>query len=154
MAILYGIDDTKSLGLDGFTSLFFKSWHITKHDILDVVNEFFSDDFYFPPFNITPISLIPKVANASHFKELRPISCCIVVYKIIGKVLTARLQKVIFDILDMQWLSLGSYQEVKLMITCSWLLGPLKDIPEHPSVLGACSRLICLRLMVPLNGRI
>ena len=52
--VLNSIDDTKSPGLDGFSSLFFiKSWRIVKHDILVAVNDFFYDDIFFPPVSIT-----------------------------------------------------------------------------------------------------
>ena len=50
---LRGIDDSKSLGLDGFNSFFFlmKVWHIVKYDIFDVVSDFFGNDVFFSPIN-------------------------------------------------------------------------------------------------------
>lgn len=45
--------------------------------------------------NCTSITLVPKKANPANVKEYRPITCCTVIYKIIAKVLTSSLQKVI-----------------------------------------------------------
>ena len=80
--------------MDGFNSLFFKkAWRIVGHDIVDAVNEFLSDNIFFNPINVTAITLFLKVANASHVKDFSPISYCSIVYKIIVKILTFRLQK-------------------------------------------------------------
>ena len=44
---------------------------------------------------IVLVSLIPKVQNPKSVKEYRPIACSTVVYKIISKILTNRLHRVI-----------------------------------------------------------
>lgn len=43
---------------------------------------------------------MPKVQYPSSIKEFRSISCCTLLYKLISKVLTKRLQGVIDDIVD------------------------------------------------------
>lgn len=43
--------------------------------------------------NCTVISLIPKVSNPSYPKDFWPISCANMLYKFIGKVLGAGIQK-------------------------------------------------------------
>nr|XP_016455708.1 PREDICTED: uncharacterized protein LOC107779743 [Nicotiana tabacum] len=48
--------------------------------------------------NCTSLTLIPKYDHPVIVKESRPIACCIVLYKIISKVLASRLQKVIASI--------------------------------------------------------
>ena len=45
--------------------------------------------------------MVPKIANPTYVKDFRPIACCIVLYKIIAKIITLRLQKVIGDVIDL-----------------------------------------------------
>lgn len=42
--------------------------------------------------NHTVITLIPKVSNADRVKFFRPISCCTVLYKLVSKILTAKMK--------------------------------------------------------------
>ena len=101
-AALNGIHDSKSPGLDGFNSYFFKkSWSIIKDDIFEAVNDFFVHNSLHFPVNITAITLIPKFSNAFVVKDLRPISCCSVVYKLVAKILTPWLQTVVCDIMNL-----------------------------------------------------
>ncbi|XP_056688114.1 uncharacterized protein [Spinacia oleracea] len=44
------------------------------------------------------VTLVPKVQNATHVKEFRLIACCAVIYKLISKILTNRMQPVISDV--------------------------------------------------------
>ncbi|XP_056691739.1 uncharacterized protein [Spinacia oleracea] len=91
-----GINVNKAPGLDGFNSLFFhKTWSIVKADIYNEIREFFDTGVLLKPINNTAVTLIPKIQNASTVKDFRPIACCSVVYKIISKILTARMQGVI-----------------------------------------------------------
>lgn len=49
----------------------------------------------FPMVNYALVTLIPKKNEANIVKEMRPIACCSIIYKIISKILTVRLSKVI-----------------------------------------------------------
>ncbi|XP_021744067.1 uncharacterized protein LOC110710117 [Chenopodium quinoa] len=98
---LKGIDNTKAPGIDGFNSYFFKrAWHIVKDDIYASVINFFNNGILPRQWNCTTITLVPKVLSASHVKDFRPIACCTVVYKLISKVITARLAAVIGEVID------------------------------------------------------
>lgn len=89
---LQGIGDLKSPDLDGYNAKNFKScWGIVKNDVIDAVKEFFENDRLFLPFNRTLVTLIPKSEDAKSVRDYRPIAGCSTFYKIISKILTARL---------------------------------------------------------------
>lgn len=69
-------------------------------DITIVVLHFFETFVRYKPINCTSVTLIPKVKNPSSIKEVRPISCSSVLYKIIFKILTIRLQSVMDELID------------------------------------------------------
>jgi hypothetical protein len=94
--------NAKAAGPDGMPAIFFKKFWETigakvknevmappqKNEVMAVLN-----GGNFPNgWNDTTIVLIPKVKNPNHLKDLRPISLCNVLYKIISKVLTNRLK--------------------------------------------------------------
>lgn len=90
---LKGIDDLKAPGCDGFNSMFFKkSRGITSQEITKAVLQFFNTAEISLPINITIATLILKIHHPSTIKELRPIFCYTMLYKIISKILTNGLQ--------------------------------------------------------------
>lgn len=97
---LHNIDDMKAPGKDGYEAYFFKkSWTIMKKDIMRVVDDFFVNGKLFKPAKCTLVTLIPKSKEAKMIKEYRPISCCSTLYKIISKIITIRMGKVLNTIL-------------------------------------------------------
>lgn len=62
--------------------------------------DFFDGNQFHNAINCTAVTIIPKIKNATYVKDYRPIACCTVLYKIISKILTSRLQKVIPSIID------------------------------------------------------
>ena len=99
---LKSIDDNKAPGIDGYNSFFFKKvWVNIKSQVYQAIWNFFDSGVFPASINYTLITLVPKVANPSSVKEYRPIACCTVLYKIIAKILTLRLQKVVGDIIDL-----------------------------------------------------
>jgi hypothetical protein len=98
---LRSIGDLKAPGLDGYGASFFKAtWSITKPDIIAAVLEFFQENYIYSAVNSTLVTLIPKHSVAKTIKEYRPISCCTTIFKIISKIMTMRLSKVLGSIIN------------------------------------------------------
>lgn len=91
-----GMDVNKTPGIDGYGVGFFKdAWSIVGSDVREAILDFFLRNRLHKGFNSSVVALIPKHKEAKMIKDFRPISCCSTVYKIISKVLTNRLSKVI-----------------------------------------------------------
>lgn len=94
-AVFYMYPD-KALGPDSMNPSFFQHFlnitgsHVTE-SCLDYLN-----NCYFPnDFNKTTIVLIPKVKKPERMSELRPISLCNVIYKVVAKVIANWLKLVL-----------------------------------------------------------
>ncbi|CAI8592291.1 unnamed protein product [Vicia faba] len=95
------IDDSKKSGIDGYTSKFFKStWKITRGVVLDAVQDFFVRNRLIAMANCALVTLIPKTSEAKRIKDMRPIACCSIIFKVISKILTLRLSRIINEIID------------------------------------------------------
>jgi hypothetical protein len=93
-AALDNIGDLKAPGPDDMAVVFYKRfWDIVGRKITDEVLEFLNGGEMPHHWNETIISLIPKVKQPDKVTDLRPISLCNVLYKIISKVLANRLKK-------------------------------------------------------------
>lgn len=96
-----GIGDQKAPGCDGFNAFFYKrTWPVIEEEVTAAVIEFFNSGSMYRPINCITITLIPNVKHPSNIKEYRPISCCTVLYKIISKVLTTRMQGIMDHLID------------------------------------------------------
>jgi hypothetical protein len=98
---LESIGDLKAPGVDGMPVVFYKNlWQLigerVKHEIWTVLNGGNIPDGW----NDTLIVLIPKVKNPEKLKDLRPISLCTVLYKLVSKVIANRLKVVLPDIIS------------------------------------------------------
>lgn len=90
---LSGIKDLKAPGCGGYNIFFFKVvWPVIGKDITAAMIEFFTTKKMHLAINCTIITLIPKVSNASGVIEFRPISCCTILYRLISRVITGRIQ--------------------------------------------------------------
>lgn len=73
---LFGIDDDKAPGINGFNACFYrKTWLIIKDDIGRAVQDFFEGNTMLKVVNTTVVTLILKVPQPTTIRELRPIAC-------------------------------------------------------------------------------
>ncbi|CAL2271912.1 unnamed protein product [Prunus armeniaca] len=91
-ASLFSIGGIKALGRDGFPALFYeKHWNTCANDIFKLVDQGFKEYRIPEGLNSTLITLVPKVDNSTSMIQFRPISLCCTLYKVISKILVARL---------------------------------------------------------------
>ena len=97
---LQSIGDLKAPGPDGIPSIFYKRfWSIVGEQVKKEVLTVLNGGPMPRGWNDTIIVLIPKVKNPERVKDLRPISLCNVLYKLIAKVLANRLKSILPEII-------------------------------------------------------
>ncbi|XP_019099588.1 PREDICTED: uncharacterized protein LOC109132435 [Camelina sativa] len=90
----FNIKGDSAPGADGWIGAFFRRyWSIVGDDIVKEIQYFFEDGVFPQDWNHTQICLTPKKDNANQMRDMRPISLCSVLYKIVSKVLCTRLKK-------------------------------------------------------------
>jgi hypothetical protein len=90
---LFQVSPLKALGLDWFlTHLFQQNWDVMRHDVIIGVKWFFMSGKMHEGVNDTSIVLIPKKDDPELLNDFRPISLCIVIYKVVSKCMVNRLR--------------------------------------------------------------
>ena len=90
------IGDLKAPGPDGMHAIFYKKfWEVVGTKVTEEVLDVLNGGPMPAEWNDTCVVLIPKVNNSECMKDLRPISLCNVVYKLISKVLANRLKNIL-----------------------------------------------------------
>ena len=98
---LDSIGDLKAPGADGMPSIFYKKfWSVIGDQVIKEVLAVLNGGPIPEGWNDTIIVLIPKTNTPQMLKDLRPISLCNVLYKLISKVLANRLKKVMPSIIS------------------------------------------------------
>lgn len=98
---LDSIGDLKAPGPDGMPAVFYKNfWDLMGEKITSEVQEILNGGQIPQEWNETTIVLIPKVKTSELIKDLRPISLCNVLYKIVSKVLANRLKKILPEVIS------------------------------------------------------
>lgn len=98
---LENCDGSKSPGPDGFNFRFLQEfWEIYKNDIMNMLAEFYHNGSFVRGFNPSFIVLIPKKEEALNPNDFRPISLLSGVYKIIAKILSRRISRMLDSIIS------------------------------------------------------
>src|SRR6266487_2803707 len=90
---LFQMHPDKSPGPNEFNLAFYQRfWEHCSDDIFSAASTWLERGYFPTSLNDTNICLIPKCDNPTSMKDLRPISLCNVLYKMISKVLANRLK--------------------------------------------------------------
>jgi hypothetical protein len=82
-------------------AIFYKRfWHIIGEDLTDEVLQAINSWIIPEGWNNTTMVLIPEVENPEYITQLRPISLCNVVYKVISKLIASRLKRLLPEIIS------------------------------------------------------
>ena len=91
--VLFQMCPTKAPGPDGLQAVFFqKHWEAVKDGVLATCLYVLNEQGTIVPLNHTYVALIPKTAKPKKVIELRPISLCNVIYRLIAKAIANRLK--------------------------------------------------------------
>ncbi|XP_045083714.1 uncharacterized protein [Aegilops tauschii subsp. strangulata] len=100
-AALDHIGDLKAPGPDGMPSIVYKRhWHFMGDKVVEEVLAVLNGGAMPEGWNDTVVVLIPKVKNPDRIKDLRPISLCNVLYKLVSKVIANRLKLILTEIIS------------------------------------------------------
>lgn len=98
---VFQMHKNKSHGPDGFNLGFYKKfWNVVGPDIVSLYLMQLEECHFPANLNDMIVVLTPKCDNPKTMKDLRPISLCNVVYKLISKVMYNRLKRVLPGIID------------------------------------------------------
>ena len=148
--MVFSMRKGKAPGPDGFLVEFFQEfWDIINHDLLDVVQESYSNKEILWALNATFLVLIPKKEEANQLDFFRPISLCNVVCKIVTKLLAERLKVWLPMVISKQ--EGGFVVENKFWMGWLLLLKPF-TICVHLGNVSCSLSLIWLRLMIESIG--
>lgn len=90
---LFTIGGLKTPGPDGFPAVFYQTyWDLCSNDITSLIKDCFATASLPDQLNSTLIALVPKVERPVTMSQLRPISLCNTLYKVVSKILVARLR--------------------------------------------------------------
>lgn len=92
-AAVFSMYPEKSPGYDGLNPGFYQAyWNIVGTDVVKFCEEFFATGDLLAGVNRTLVCLIPKKKQPQQMTDLRPISLCNVLFRILSKVMANRLK--------------------------------------------------------------
>jgi hypothetical protein len=97
----FSVGDYKAPGPNGLHAIFYKKfWNICGTEITEEILQAMNTGIIPEGWNDTTVVLIPKTEAPDLVTQFRPISLCNVIYKIISKMLAARLKEILPDIIS------------------------------------------------------
>jgi hypothetical protein len=102
LEVIKSMNRDKAPSLDGYPLAFFFKfcWDVFKPDIMGVFTDFHAHSKFVKSLNASFIALIPKSPGASDLANFRPINLVSGIYKIIAKVLTNRMSRILEKIIS------------------------------------------------------
>lgn len=98
---LFSMGPMKSPGPDGFNALFYQNqWSTVCSSIIKYVSNIFAHPQSVKEINGTLIVLIPKKNPPESVRDLRSISLCNVIYKVISKIIANRLKPFLSQVIS------------------------------------------------------
>lgn len=98
---MFSMAPEKSLGVDGLNPTFFQIyWSIVGNDVVNFCSTFLETGVLPNNVNKTLVCLIPKVKHLKQVSDLRPISLCNVLMRILSKVMANRLKPCLHNIIS------------------------------------------------------
>lgn len=111
---LFSMGSLKVSGPDGFHALFYQSqWETIGTDVCNWVHGVFSNQSISSNINKTFLVLIPKTKFPESMGQLRPISLCNVLYKVVTKVIVNRLKPVFPSLIALNQVSFVAGRWIK-----------------------------------------
>ncbi|GLU18275.1 hypothetical protein SLE2022_345820 [Rubroshorea leprosula] len=101
---LHQMHPSKAPGPDGLSPGFLQHfWNVVKDDVVKPCLDFLNHGGMLPPkLNFTHIVLIPKCSEPKTMADLRPISLCNVIYRVLAKVLANRFKLVLQRVISQE----------------------------------------------------
>jgi hypothetical protein len=149
-AVVKESDGNKSLGPDGFNFAFIKEfWSLMKGEVRILFDQFHGNATLPKRILSYFLALIPKVNHPEALGDYRPISLLGCIYKLLSKVLAARLAKVIGSIVS---LSQSAFIKGRQLVDGVLVLNEVVDFAKKLAKSVSFSRWTSKRRMIPLIG--
>ncbi|XP_074369678.1 uncharacterized protein LOC141711143 [Apium graveolens] len=98
---IFSMHPDKASGIDGFNPAFYQAfWSVVEIDVVKFCHDFMQTGLLPEGVNKTLVCLIPKVKIPQTMGDLRPISLCNVLVRILSKVLSIRLKRCLGSIIS------------------------------------------------------